>query len=143
MKVELPRWPRRLITALVLIHFGVVALHGRAHAELGVELNLFQQSFAAIVIVAAPLVAGALLWTERWRGGLVLLCGALGGSLLFGVYHHYILISPDHVAHLPDGGAQGLFRSTALLMALTELGGLAIGLSGLRPAARHGTDRPG
>jgi hypothetical protein len=31
------------------------------------------------------------------------------GSLVFGGIYHYIIISPDHVAHLPTGDARGLF----------------------------------
>jgi hypothetical protein len=49
------------------------------------------------------------------------------GSLLFGVYHHYILVSPDHVAHLPAGDSQGLFRLTAAAMAVVELAGAGFG----------------
>ncbi len=46
------------------------------------------------------------------------------GSLAFGVYHHYVGISPDHVAHLPPGSEQGLFKQTAWLMAAAEAAGL-------------------
>ncbi|MFQ5528394.1 MAG: hypothetical protein ACE5GX_19335, partial [Thermoanaerobaculia bacterium] len=63
----------RLGTLAVLTHLVVVVLHGHAHSRLGVELNGFQTGYAAVVIVAAPLVAAALLWTGRLRLGAQLL----------------------------------------------------------------------
>jgi hypothetical protein len=56
----------------------------------------------------------------------------MAGSLIFGVIYHYVIVSPDHVSHLPPGAAQGVFRLTALLLVLTELFGLVVGLLGLR-----------
>ena len=100
------------------------------------ELNSFQETYAAIVIVAAPVVAAVLLWTRYSRAGLLLLCGSMVGSLLFGLYFHYVAISADHVSYLPPGDAQGLFRLTALLLLLSETFGLAVGFWGLRRMAR-------
>jgi hypothetical protein len=119
-------------TAAVLAHVVIVLLHGVAHSELGVELSAWQKTYAAIVIVATPLVAAVLLWTRRVRVGLLLLAASMAGSLIFGGYYHYLAISPDHVSHLPPGDAQGLFRLTALLLAVTETFGLAVGLLGLQ-----------
>ncbi len=56
----------------------------------------------------------------------------MAGSLIFGVYYHFVAVSADHVSHLPPGEAQGLFRLTALLLAATETFGLAFGLLGLQ-----------
>jgi len=42
------------------------------------------------------------------------------------------VISPDHVSHIPPGAAQGLFRTTALLLVLTELFGVVVGMWGIR-----------
>jgi hypothetical protein len=56
----------------------------------------------------------------------------MAGSLIFGVAYHYVVISPDHVSHIPPGDAQGLFRTTALLLVLTELFGVVVGLWALR-----------
>ena len=44
-------------------------------------------------------------------------------ALAFGAVHHYVLVSPDHVAHLPEGDAQGLFRATAAAMLVLEAAG--------------------
>ena len=54
------------------------------------------------------------------------------GSLIFGFLYHYIIISPDHVAHLPAGDARGLFRATALLLLITEALGVAVAGLALR-----------
>jgi hypothetical protein len=50
------------------------------------------------------------------------------GSLLFGVYYHFVAVSPDHVSHLPEGDAQGVFIVTAILLAISEAAGTAFGI---------------
>lgn len=118
-------------TVAVLIHAVIVLLHGIAHSGLGIELSAWQETYAAIVIVVAPVVAAAVLWTRHARLGLLLLAASMAGSLLFGLYHHYLAVSPDHVSHLPPGEAQGLFRLTALLMAISEVGAVMVALWGV------------
>jgi hypothetical protein len=54
------------------------------------------------------------------------------GSFIFGACYHYLIISPDHVAHLPAGEARGLFRLTALLLLITEAAGVVVAAMGLR-----------
>ncbi len=121
-----------LSTVAVLAHLVVSIIHGRAHEGLAVGLSSWQNMYVLIVIVIAPLIAMLLIWTRLARAGLVLLVISMAGSLIFGVIYHYVVISPDHVSHLPPGDAQGLFRTTALLLVLTELFGVVVGLWGLR-----------
>ena len=121
-----------LSTVSVLAHLVVSIIHGRAHEGLAVGLSSWQNMYVLIVIVIAPLIAMPLIWTRLARPGLVLLVISMAGSLIFGVIYHYVVISPDHVSHLPPGDAQGLFRTTALLLVLTELLGVVVGLWGLR-----------
>lgn len=121
-----------LSTASVLAHLVVSMVHGRSHESLGVGLSSWQNTYVLTVIVIAPLVAMALIWTRYARMGLLLLVISMAGSLIFGIVYHYVVISPDHISHLPPGDAQGLFRTTALLLVLTELFGLIVGLWGLR-----------
>ena len=128
------RW---LGTVVVLVHFAVVVFHGSAHTNLKVDLAAWQSVFVLIVIVVAPLVAAILIWTRLSRFGFVLLAASMAGALLFGVYFHYLAISPDHVSHLPPGDAQGAFRWTALLLAITEAIGLTIGLVYSRRTAKR------
>jgi hypothetical protein len=54
------------------------------------------------------------------------------GSLIFGACYHYIIVSNDHVAHLPPGEARGLFRVTALLLLITEAIGVVVAALGMR-----------
>jgi hypothetical protein len=127
------RW---LGSAVVLAHFAVVMFHGSAHTQLKVGLAPWQTAFVLIVIVIAPLLAAILIWTRLSRFGFGLLSLAMAGALVFGVYFHYLTISPDQVSHLPPGDAQGTFRLTALLLAITEAIGLVIGLLYSRRATR-------
>ena len=120
------------VTVVVLSHLAVNLLHGRAHTELGVGLTSWQQFYVVVVILAAPLAALLLLWTKYSRTGLWLLLASMLGSLIFGACYHYILVSSDHVAHLPPGEARGLFRVTALLLLITEGLGVVAATVGVR-----------
>jgi len=121
-----------LSSVVVLAHLVVSIVHGRAHEHLAVGLSNWQNIYVMTVILIAPIVAMILIWTRYARPGFVLLVISMMGSLIFGIAYHYIVISPDHVSHLPPGDAQGLFRTTALLLVLTELAGIGTGLWGRR-----------
>jgi hypothetical protein len=123
------RWLGVLVVAA---HAGILFGHDVAHRDLGVDLAVWQQVYAYSLIVAGPLVAAALLIAGRLRPGFALLAGCMLAALLFGAYHHYVAISPDHVSHLPEGAAQPLFRATAVLMVALELAGAGVGWLGLR-----------
>jgi len=127
---------RIVCTIAVLAHLAVNLLHGRAHEALGVGLSAWQNIYVIVVILIAPLVAMVLLWTRYARPGLWLLVVSMAASLVFGAVYHYVVVSPDHVSHLPPGDAQGMFRMTALLLILTELFGVVVGLLGMRTSLR-------
>jgi hypothetical protein len=110
----------------VLAHLIVVLVHGRAHKILDVGLSNWQQVYVLAVIVLAPIVALAASFTRYVRAGLWLLLASMLGSLIFGACYHYVVISPDHVAHLPVGEARGMFRITALLLLITETFGVVV-----------------
>jgi hypothetical protein len=107
-------------------------LHGMAHQHLGISLTAVQEAFVLSVIVMAPLVALALFFTrlQQWAAGLLLL--SMLGSLLFGVANHFVLISPDHILHLPAGEWARSFQITAILLSVTECIGCLLGWLGLR-----------
>lgn len=130
------RRDRILCTVAVLAHLVVNVLHGRAHDSLNVGLSAWQNIYVITVILIAPLIAMLLVWTRYARLGLLVLVISMAGSLIFGAVYHYVVVSPDHVSHLPPGDAQGLFRTTALLLVLTELFGLIAGLLGLRSTTK-------
>jgi len=127
---------RSLCTIAVLAHLLVSLVHGYAHSKLGVGLSVWQNWYVLIVITVAPLVSLSLIWTRYRRVGFLLLMASMAGSLTFGAYYHYVVISPDHVSHLPPGDAQGMFRVTAVLLLVTELFGLLVGVKGLEADPR-------
>jgi hypothetical protein len=114
----------------VVLHLWVTLQHGAAHDALQVPLSAAQTAFVYAVILAAPLIAAALVWTRWMASALWLTAAAFAGAAAFGVYHHYILISPDNVAHLPDGPAHlhQAFTSTAAYIAVIESAAAAAGL---------------
>ncbi len=126
------------MTIAVLAHLVVVVLHGQAHTRLGVGLSNWQQAYVLAVILLAPLVALVLSFTRYARAGVWLLLASMLGSLIFGACYHYVIISPDHVTHLPPGDARGLFRVTALLLLVTEVFGVVVAAMLLRTALRRG-----
>jgi hypothetical protein len=114
-------------TAIVLGHAVIATAHGSAHAHLGVNLNLGQSLFVVLVITAAPLVSMILLWTQLRRLGAALLFLSMAGSLVFGLAYHFVIVSNDHVLHLPAGEWQLIFQITAALLFATEICGCWIG----------------
>ena len=115
-------------TVVVAVHGLVNGAHAAAHSELGVEISNWQQAFIVVVIGLSPLVAALLLWTSRAPLGAVILTGSMAAAFVFGVYYHYVAVSPDHVDHLPPGDAQELFRATALFVAASQAMGVVVGL---------------
>jgi len=124
-----PKQTKIAISVLVLIHFLITLLHGRAHSTLSIGLPPITSAFVLVVIVIAPLISGFLIWTRYAFAGLWIFFLSNLGAFFFGVYHHYILISPDNIAHLPQGAqlAHSTFIITAVLLALLELCGLLYG----------------
>ena len=120
------RGNRIWVAIAVVAHLIVNLLHGQAHTRLSVGLSTWQQTYVVTVILLAPLVALALFFTRYARAALWLLLVSMLGALIFGACYHYLIISPDHVAHLPPGDARGLFRITALLLVITEIFGAVV-----------------
>jgi len=114
-------------TVLVAIRFVVATIHGRAHEHLGVGLSTWQNAFVMSVIVAAPIVAAVLYWTRLRAWGALLLGVSMLAGMLFGLYYHFIAITNDNIAHLPEGDAHGLFVATAILLVPCEAAAAAFG----------------
>ncbi len=120
----------RVGIAIVVLHLLVSAAHGAAHTAMQIGLSSWQNAYVLIVITVLPLVSGVLIW--RYRGsGFFLLFASMLGSLIFGVYYHFILSGPDNVAHLGQHSWALPFQVSAAILALTEIAGAAIGLAGL------------
>ena len=114
---------KMLITGLVTIHLVATLWHGSAHTQLAIMLPSEKNAFVYIVILIAPLVAAALVWTRYVSLALWVLFLSMLGSLLFGAYHHYVLVSPDNIGHLPAGPQEShaQFVASAATIALLEL----------------------
>jgi hypothetical protein len=120
---------RTLITALVLVHLAASLWHGGAHSQLAIELPPGKTAFVFVVILIAPIVAAVLVWTRYVSIGLWVFLLSMLGALLFGAYHHYVLVSPDNIGHLPAGSPEShsQFITSAAVIALLELAGALYG----------------
>ena len=107
-------------TAIAVIHAIANGLHGLAHIKIPVALSLVQSLFVGIVIFLIPLVAVVLLWTQFYRLGSWLLLGSIGSSFFFGLYNHFIVISPDHVSQVSFVGWGMLFQITGVLILIID-----------------------
>jgi hypothetical protein len=114
-------------TAIVGAHLLVNIAHGLAHRELRVGLPPTGSVFVILVVLILPLVAMALVWTVQKRLGFVLLSLSMFASLLFGLYHHFLAVSPDHIHSQPSSGWGTTFVLTTYLLLITEAIGTYIG----------------
>ena len=112
-----------VISGLVAIHLAANVWHGSAHTQLAIALSPEKNIFAYVVILIAPIVAAGLVWTRHLSIGLWIFFLSMLGALLFGTYHHYVLVSPDNIGHLPSGTAElhSRFTSSAAVIALLAL----------------------
>lgn len=117
-----------LAATLIIVARQIVSqLHGMAHEELGVGLAAWQWLFVYTVIVAGPLAALVLYWTRFAAAGAMLLGVTMLAGMLFGIYFHFIFVSPDNVGHLPAGHGQHFFIATAIALVPLELAGTVFG----------------
>lgn len=112
-----------VITGFVAIHLAASMWHGSAHTQLAIALPPEKTLFVYIVILIAPIVAAVLVWTRYLRMGLWVFFLCTLGAFLFGAYHHYVLVSPDNISHLPTGSLEShsQFITSAGVIALLEL----------------------
>jgi ABC-type phosphate transport system permease subunit len=114
-------------TAIVVAHLLVNIVHGLAHRELRVGLAPLDSIFVIVVVLVFPLIAMGLVWTAK-QLSFILLSLSMFGSLLFGLYHHFLAASPDHIHSQPSGGWGTAFVLTAYLLLITETIGTYIGI---------------
>jgi hypothetical protein len=116
------------VTSIVVAHLLVNIAHGLAHRELRVGLTPLGATFVIVVVLLLPLVAMAVVWTNKKRLGLVLLSLSMFGALVFGLYHHFLAASPDHVHAQPSNSWGITFVFTAYALLLTEAIGTYVGI---------------
>jgi len=73
-----------------------------------------------------------LVWTAKKRPGLILLSLSMFGSLLFGLYRHFLVASPDHVRSQPLSLWGNVFVLTAYGLLIAEAIGIYVGVYFLR-----------
>jgi len=115
-------------TAIVVAHLLVNIAHGLAHRELRVVLDPPASIFVIVVVLVSPLLAMALVWTTKKRLGLILLSLSMFGSFLFGLYHHFVVASQDHVRSQPPDLWGRVFVLTAYGLLVTEAIGAYTGI---------------
>ncbi len=86
------------LAVVILAHLLVTLLHGRAHAIAAVPLSTVSAAFIGIVIVAAPLAGLAMTRYTGTAGQWTIAC-SMTGAFVFGLVNHFVIESPDHVAH--------------------------------------------
>lgn len=118
----------KYVTAIVVAHLLVNIVHGLAHRELRVGIDPPASIFVTVVVLFCPLVAMALVWTAKKRPGLILLSLSMFGSLVFGLYHHFLVVSPDHVRSQPASPWVFAFVLTAYGLLITEAIGAYVGI---------------
>ena len=122
---------RQLGIAIVILHLLIVTPHSMAHTQLQIGMNNWQNIYIGLVILLGPIVSAALLAIRR-KTGFSLLALTMAGSLVFGVYYHFIAAGPDNVASLHPHAWTSTFQLSAVLLAVTELCGTIVGVLGSR-----------
>ncbi len=127
---------RRTCLWIVAAHSIVAMVHSQAHQQIDVALSTAQNAFAMSVIFIAPIVAAVILWRGKERIGAMLLTSALIGSFIFGVVNHFMIDSPDQLAHIESSSWGNIFVISAYALAITELAGVLAGSALLRSTNR-------
>ncbi len=118
------------MSLLIVLHLLPTVQHGMDHSALEVSLPALKWGFVYTVVVATPLVTLPFLWSRWMIAALWAVTIAFAAGTVFGVYHHYILVSPDNIFHLPSGphDLQASFVNSAGWVALSEGFTAAVGL---------------
>ncbi len=118
------------LAIVVMVHFLVTIIHGMAHSKANVPLSATGTAFVFLVVLAGPLLGLGITWPYP-RAGAGLIGLTLAGAFVFGVLNHFVLTSPDHIAHV-DVQWRPLLTTTAVLLGLTEALGAGLAVSSLR-----------
>ena len=112
-----------IISGLVVVHLAASFWHGGLHSQLSINLSTSQKAFVYIVILIAPVVGAALVWTRYAAIGVWIFFLSMLAAFLFGAYNHYVLVSPDNINYLPTARPEAAhqFTLSAGAIALLEL----------------------
>ena len=118
----------KYVTAIVVAHLLVNIAHGFSHRRLGVGLAPLGSIFVIVVVLVLPLIATGLVWASSVRFGLGLLFLSMFGSLLFGLYHHFLVMGPDQVRSQTSNSWGIAFVLTAYGLLITEAMGTYVSI---------------
>jgi hypothetical protein len=118
---------RTILAVVVALHFLIGGWHSFAHLQIPVPLSGAQIAFIAAVIVLAPVIGAALMWSRWPREAALLIALSMAASLVFGFANHFVLISPDNVMCLPKSPWQPTFVVSAVAIAVSETLGMTLG----------------
>jgi hypothetical protein len=104
----------------VAAHLVVNFAHAAAHIALRIDPPAGSTFFIVIVTFAAPVLGFAIL-LRRPVAGAILVASSMLASLVFGVAYHFAIDSPDRCDHVRDGLWTVSFRTTAVLLVITEI----------------------
>ena len=127
--------PRLALAGVVILHLIISVIHGSAHNGAAVEQGPAAMAFIVLVIIAGPLIGLAWMWLNP-PAGARLVGITMAASLLFGLINHFIIPGADRVDHVAIAW-RGLFESTAVLLAVTEAAGAALGFAYGRSVVRR------
>lgn len=133
-----------VLTSFGVLHLGSTLWHGSAHSAIDIQLSGLQNLYVFAVVLTAPVVGVALLWSRFRDIGVWLFAISMVGACLFGVYYHYILVSPDNIAHLPAASADAhtQFIRSAAVIAVVEFVSALLGFFALGQAYPRGRRLP-
>lgn len=116
-----------VMAAVIIAYEAVSGVHGLTHFAVPVGLTPEQWAFVLIVATTAPVVSLWFVWRGRPEVGVPIYAIAMAGGFLFGLYFHFLVPNPDHVAAV-SGPLSIPFSATAVLIAVTSFLGTAHGL---------------
>ncbi len=113
---------RNITVAIILVHLIASLIHGYAHTQAHVTLSPVGQIYVLVVIVLAPLLGFALLYSRQLKTGALVAGLSLAGSFVFGLAYHFLLSGNDNVMEV-HGEWHMMFMWTATFLAVLELAG--------------------
>lgn len=110
--------------AAVAAHLVVNFTHAAAHSALQIDPPPGSMLFILIVIFATPVFGFAIL-LRRPLVGAAVVAVSMFASLVFGVAYHFVIDSADRCDHVGDGPWATTFRTTAVLLVITQIVAIA------------------
>jgi hypothetical protein len=91
---------RTVVLAAVVSHIVLTALHGLVHATIPVVVAGWKLALATVVVFVLPVTGTWVFLRSSNRVGALLLLGAGLAAFVFEGTLHFVVVNPDHVAHL-------------------------------------------